>query len=434
MTLRRHWPGVLLVIFSIFSLSVFAIMALAIWFGPGAQPVPTEISQSVVQDKPLSDEDGTSLVLAAVGLGGVETSDKNNAGQAVFHRTGGSSLSEVDWKQANSTTDTTDPAEVATAVKAEAVAIADDLSGMVLRGSTGALPALAVIPVSPPASPSPLPTESQIIPAPVIDTAFTAHLPAQSSEPQINGLPLSAFLIMPEEVRAYARSIIARGKMLGRDPGAYSKVGDSTIENPNFMTRFDEGPYDLGEFGYLEAVIRYFSGSHSRQGVAVRQGMHSWSVNDPFWADSQLCNPNETPLACEIRLNNPSIIFIRLGSNDSGTPAGFEKNLRQVVEFAIERGVLPILGTKADRFEGSDINNQIIRRVATETQVPLWDFDRVARTLPDSGLKTDGVHLTVYYAHDYTSPTAYQRGHGLHNLSALLVLDTVWRELFTAGE
>jgi hypothetical protein len=238
---------------------------------------------------------------------------------------------------------------------------------------------------------------------------------------------------MPEEVVANARAIFARGQELGRNPQAYSKVGDSTIENPHFMARFDEDSYDLGEYGHLQGVIEQFSGSHARQGMAVKRGFHSWTINDPMWADKSFCQANETPLACEIRLHNPSVMIFRLGSNDRGVPAGFEQNLRQLAQYAIDNGVLPILGTKADRFEGSNINNDIIRQLAADLQVPLWDFDRVAQTLPGRGLDADGVHLTVYYAHDYTSSTAFTRGHGLHNLTALLVLDAVWKEIIQAN-
>jgi hypothetical protein len=200
------------------------------------------------------------------------------------------------------------------------------------------------------------------------------------------------------------------------------------------LTRFDEGPYDLGIYGYLQPVIDYFAGSHSRQGVAVRRGFHSWSVMDPLWADKEVCEPNETPIACEIRIHNPSIIFIRLGSNDRGVPAGFDQNVRQIVEYTIEKGVLPVIGTKADRFEGdSNINNILLRQIAADYALPLWDFDLVAGTLPGRGLYTDDVHLTIYYAHDYTSPVALQRGHSVHNLTALMALDRIWKEVIQTG-
>jgi len=281
-----------------------------------------------------------------------------------------------------------------------------------------------------PATRSPIP--ATMTPSPPTETPIPptdTPLPTPTRNTTISAIPLESFLIMPESVIENSMAIISAGRALGRNPKAYSKVGDSTIENPHFMARFDEGPYNLGEYAYLQGAIDQFSGSHARQGLAVRRGNHSWTITDPMWADKAVCQPNETSIACEIRVHNPSILFIRLGSNDQGVPAGFDQNLRQIVQIAIDGGVLPVLGTKADRFEGSNINNDMIRQVATDFQVPLWDFDLLAGTIPGRGLDVDAVHLTTFYAHDYTSLTAYQRGHGVHNLSALIVLDAIWNEI-----
>jgi hypothetical protein len=248
----------------------------------------------------------------------------------------------------------------------------------------------------------------------------------------VNDIPLDAIIALSPDVIANIRAIYATGQVLGRNPNAFSKLGDSTIENPHFLARFDTGPYDLGPWGYLQRVIDTYGGSFARQGMAVRRGLHSWTVFDPLWADPANCQPNETVIACEVRLHNPSVLFVRLGSNDVGSPDGFERNLRRIVTFCMENGVVPILGTKADRNEGGDINNPIIRRVAEDMNVPLWDFDRVASTLPGRGLEADGVHLTAFFAHDWSSPVAYTRGHGLHSLTALIALDRVMMTLLDA--
>ena len=261
--------------------------------------------------------------------------------------------------------------------------------------------------------------------------------PTTESQPEppappttVNGLPVSSFFSLPPATLQNINQILANGLALGRNPRAFSKVGDSTIENPYFLTRFDQGPYNLGEYAYLQDVIDHFSGSYGRQGAAVRQGLHSWTVTDPTWADKTICLANESPFACEIRLHNPVIALIRLGSNDAGVPEGFNQNMRQIVEISISSGVIPILGTKADRHEGgNNINNGILRQIAADYNVPLWDFDLVAGTIPGRGLDIDYVHLTTFYAHDYSSPLAFQRGHSMHNLSALIVLDIAWREI-----
>ncbi|MDX1413466.1 MAG: LysM peptidoglycan-binding domain-containing protein [Candidatus Promineifilaceae bacterium] len=245
----------------------------------------------------------------------------------------------------------------------------------------------------------------------------------------VNGLSETSFIIMPAAVKQNAEQIFNRGQELGRNSGAFSVVGDSTTEIPFFLARFDRGPYNLGEYQYLQSVIDYFKGSFARDSASVRVGLHSYTLFDPIWADKAVCMANEAALACEIRLNNPSVIIFRLGSNDVGVPELFEESMSQAVAYAIDRGVIPIIGTKADRFEGSNQNNEILRQIATDYQVPLWDYDVVAATIDGRGLDADGVHMTTFYLHDYTRPEAYQRGHAMHNLTALMVLDTIWKEV-----
>ena len=242
----------------------------------------------------------------------------------------------------------------------------------------------------------------------------------------LQGIPVDAFIVMPDAVRSNIRSIYARGQILGRNPHAFSKVGDSTIESPHFLDRFDTGPYVLGNFAYLQPVIDHYRGSFSRQGLAVRRGMHAWSLTDSLWTDPAYCLPDEGVVACELRVHNPSVVFFRMGSNDVGRPDKFEENMRAALELAIDQGIIPIIGTKADRHDGPDSpNNQILRRLAAEYQIPLWDFDLIAATIPGRGLGPDAVHMTSFYAHDWTSSVAFDRGHGVHSLTALMMLDAV---------
>jgi hypothetical protein len=240
---------------------------------------------------------------------------------------------------------------------------------------------------------------------------------------QLNGLTPSQFIWMPEHVQQNVREIYALGQSLGRNPRTFSKLGDSTIANPFFMGYFDDGRYNLGAYAYLQPTIDYFAGSFGRDSVAVRVGLHTWSVLDPMWAGSG-CGGGEHMLACEFRLHNPSFLFIRLGSNDAGVPDMVERSLRRIITYALENGVVPILGTKADRFEGGDnINNNIIRKLAQEMNVPLWDFDVLAGTIVGRGLTGDRVHMTSVVPLDYNQPAPLQTGHGVHSLSALMMLE-----------
>lgn len=242
---------------------------------------------------------------------------------------------------------------------------------------------------------------------------------------QVNNLNYEDFLIMPDSVIDNIREIYATGQNLGRNPRAFTRIGDSTIEAPHFFYRFDEDDYHLGDYAYLQSTIEYYSGSFGHNSVAVIRGLHTWSVFDPMWSPAN-CEPGEHMLACEFRLHNPAILIIRLGTNDRGRPDTTRNNFIDIINYCIENGVIPILGTKADRFDGEDDSvNSIIRELAIEYDVPLWDFDRVASTLPYNGLIRDNVHLSFFYAHDWRLEQGFSTGHGLHNLTGLIVLDEV---------
>ncbi|MCU0510951.1 MAG: SGNH/GDSL hydrolase family protein [Anaerolineae bacterium] len=295
--------------------------------------------------------------------------------------------------------------------------------GAVLPLAT-ATPAPTLTPVPPTATPLP-PTATPTPPPTATPPPPTPVIPFPAS---INGVASADIIGLPPTVRRRIAMLADLGQIMGRNPRAFSRLGDSVIENPHFLARFDESAYNLGDYAYLAPVIAYYQGSFGRQGVAVRRGLHSWSVFDPLWAGQGDCFANETLIACELRLNNPSILFIRLGSNDFGVPDSFDKAMRRIVEYAMNAGVIPILSTKADRFrDPDDVNNTIIRQIAADYWLPLWDFDRVAATIPGKGIGSDGVHLTTFFAHDYTQPQGFQTGYGLQNLSALMALEAVWQ-------
>ncbi|MBA3873526.1 MAG: LysM peptidoglycan-binding domain-containing protein [Anaerolineae bacterium] len=263
---------------------------------------------------------------------------------------------------------------------------------------------------------------------PDADPSTAVEVAAAPYDPNsINGVPMSSILVMPPQTIATVRMIYGVGQAFKRNPHAFSKLGDSTIENPYFLARFDTPDYNLGDYSYLQPTIDAFKGSFGRDSVAVRRGLHSWSVYDPMWTDTSQCKTGETILLCEIRLNNPMMLIIKLGSNDVGVPDQFEANIRHLVVDTTMQGVIPVLSTKADRHEGSNQNNDIIRRLAAEYNVPLWDFDLLAGTLPGRGLAPDDVHLTTFYAHDWRQAVALTRGYGLMNLTGLMAVDAVWR-------
>ena len=297
---------------------------------------------------------------------------------------------------------------------------------MCIRDSAGPTPSAATATALAGPTATPAPATAEPTPSPIPPTPEPSPTPLGPQD--INGIPLTTIAPMDAATAANVRAIYERGQELGRDPNAFSKLGDSTLLNPHFLGPFDLGDYTLGDFGHLQPTIDRWRGSFERHGIGTHFGLHSWTVFDPMWADEEWCEAGEHLLACEVRLQNPSVLFVRLGSNDAGAPSGFRFNVKEVIEYAIDNGIIPIIGTKADRFEGSNENNDILRALAAEYHVPLWDFDRLADTLPGRGLDTDQVHLIIdELPHDFTDPAAFQRGHAMQDLSALITLDQVRR-------
>jgi hypothetical protein len=295
------------------------------------------------------------------------------------------------------------------------------------------IPTIAVTATAP-ATTTPIPPTDQ--PTSVQTTRLPdTPTPTTTPEPTLNGIPYSQIIILSDETIQHMQEIYAQGQENGRDPNRFSKLGDSIIANADFLTRFDlPGTYILGPYDYLQPVIDNFPGSWERFGVAIRIGLRAWGVFDPAWANKDWCEPNEVLIDCEIRLNNPSILIIHLGSNDLDD--NFDEFLRKTVERTLELGVVPILLTKADRYEGDDNrNNNTIRQAAADYGVPLIDFDVVAATLPNRGIKEgDTVHLSGPLSHDYNLPEVYEKGHTVHNLTVLLMMDRIWREVMIDDE
>ena len=272
-------------------------------------------------------------------------------------------------------------------------------------------------------------TRPQPTPRPSVTPAPTPTV-AVTNTTAINGLPIDQFIVMSDTVRQHIRDIYAVGQALGRNPHAFSEVGDSTIVWPRLLGVFNNPKsFTLGAFGYLQPTLDYDAGSFGRSSMAARKSLHAWSVLKPSWPDRGACQSTETMLDCELRLNNPAVVIIRLGVNDVGAPKLFDADYRKIVEDFIAQGVIPVVGTKPDRFEGQQNTiNILLRKIAADYNVPLWDYDRVAATLPARGLWIDQVHMGPS-PHNYTALLAFTRGNAMHDLTALMMLDAIRTEL-----
>lgn len=256
-----------------------------------------------------------------------------------------------------------------------------------------------------------------------------ASLPTQAGSPAAvtaTPHPGPVTSAVPLTVSARARALYQLGLSLGNNSNAFSKIGDCLSVTPFFLAAFDTGDYRLGASNAaLQDTIDHFSGSFNRDGAAAHIGLNVDSELDPVWSDPRLCQDGETPLACEIRIQRPSMALISLGTNGSfETNAQYEAGLRRILDQLIGQGVLPILSTKIDNLEGGDRFNQIVIRLAGEYQLPLWDFASVGRALPGQGL-ADTYHPT--WGRSFFDRGPLFAGWQVRNLTALQTLDSVWK-------
>ena len=101
--------------------------------------------------------------------------------------------------------------------------------------------------------------------------------------------------------------------------------------------------------------------------------------------------------------------------------------MRQIVEYTISQGVVPILGTKADDVEGNNSINIEIAIIANEYDIPMWNFWAAAHPLPNNGFDTglnDGFHLS-FARNFFDEPKNMLNAWPWRNLTALQVLDAM---------
>lgn len=276
------------------------------------------------------------------------------------------------------------------------------------------------------------PTAISSIPATVtIQKTPTLPKPVITNTPRAT-LSTDDWMDLPivPEVSDKVNEIYQTGLSLGNNPQRFSKIGDCGSTPAWFLGDFDRGPefYNLGEHADLEGVIKEFKGSFERTSLAARSGFNASSLFSPLWSDRTYCQANESPLACEYRVNKPVIAFIMLGTNDIWKPEEFEPQMRKILEFSIENGVIPIISTKADNAEGDHFINMTIANLAWEYEIPLLNYWLAVQPLPDQGLQEDGAHLT-WGRNFFNDPQAMSRAWPVRNLTALQALNAVWQKI-----
>jgi hypothetical protein len=264
---------------------------------------------------------------------------------------------------------------------------------------------------------APLPTST---PTPVFTPTITL-----TPTPDTRPLPRN-WASWPKVPTASARAveIYLKGLQMGVASHIYSVVGDCQSMPEVFMGIYgtDRNPIGANSPDLLE-TINLFHDSFNHDSAAVRDGLSAPSALDPLWADAKRCNSTESPVACELRLYKPTIVFVNLGTNwKAGASAdAYEAYLRKVVDIIIANGSVPILTNKADNVEGDHSLNLATAKVAYDYDIPLMNFWLAADRLPNHGLDAnrDNIYLTP-------------EGWDVRNYTALQTLDSVWRTLQAA--
>jgi len=279
-------------------------------------------------------------------------------------------------------------------------------------------------------------------------------LPAVAAAPALELLPIAAtaapavaaapsqFEYPPylTDLSPRVAEVFRAGQARGNRANVFALIGDSNTENPKFFRAYDIGGYDLGaRYAYLQDTIRFFAGSFNRTSPAARGGFSTGKLLDPGQADPSICSPGETPIDCELRIQRPSVALVLIGTGDQHSWQDYESRLRRNVQTTIDAGLVPILITKGDDLEHRDNSapsgyiNSVIRRVASDNQMPLLNFSQVVDSLPARGFIEDGFHYNWPAdgrSADLTSDKLVY-GFNQRNHTALQALDVLRRSVIS---
>ena len=260
----------------------------------------------------------------------------------------------------------------------------------------------------------------------------------QTMEQRLMETPVFTNMDSPE-----VHEIFAIGQGAGNRADVFTTVGDSNTTNGDFLRPIGltQNDCNLGTYGYLQDAIDFFSvppttesaNSFTRESIAADRGFSTYSALDPFWADPAVCEPNESPIACEYRRVKPSVSLIMLGQIDinyAGTDVeDYRSNMEAIITASIDEGVIPVLSTivflpERDVYPLSLHFNMVILDLSEQYQIPLINLWRAVQSLPNVGIGPDRSHLRAQVGRFCAFDGAEQElGGTLRNLLNLQALD-----------
>jgi hypothetical protein len=216
------------------------------------------------------------------------------------------------------------------------------------------------------------------------------------------------------------RAIYQYGQTLGNDPHAFSILGDCQSRPGDFFGVFETDPaFVEGLPPELQETIANFQGSFNRESPTAQDGTTPGALLWPQWHRGEYgCSFSETPVECELRIHRPSFVIIQIGTHFESRNREY---LRNIILQLMDAGVVPILATKADNREKDERINRDMWDLASEYDLPLWNFWAEVSDLPNRGLYTrDDRPLQ---GDIYLTEEALLR----HRMTGLEALNAVWR-------
>lgn len=267
-------------------------------------------------------------------------------------------------------------------------------------------------------------TQTQENLSPILDATATGKAVETAQAIRLKPEQWMLWPVVPE-VTATAREIYQKGLAMGNNPHAFSKAGDCQNIYNYFLGFFDQPNFDdpEGRAKPFVETIKNFQGYFARNGQATEYGFNIAAVLTPLRADPDVCLPDENPLECELRITKPTFVLISFEVwFDGRTPQTFERYMRQIIEYTISQGAVPILATKADNIEKDHSLNLTVAQLAYEYDIPLWNFWLACQSLADKGIDPDrdGFHIS-------------QQAWRERSYTFLKVIDYLWKELRTVS-
>jgi len=291
--------------------------------------------------------------------------------------------------------------------------------------TTESTPAPTLIPTQtiPALVSKPLPTAthkpkifSPIIPVPTSTLTLTLAPRTPGRDPA----DWKSWPVIPDAIDPSLQKVYARGLVLGNDPYAFSIFGDCQERPDDFFGVFETDSTVMDSLSpELQETVDNFKGSFDRESPTAQDGTTPGALLWTQWHRGEYgCSFAETPVQCELRIHRPSFVIIQIGTHFESRNTEY---LRRIILQLLDAGVVPILATKADNREKDERINRDMAMLASEYDLPLWNFWAALSDLPDRGLYVmkGREEQGAIYLNDEAAL--------LHRMTGLAALNAVWR-------